>query len=81
MSKEKKWATGDRAAAIGWIMTKADTVVFEAQRKQIIALLEELKIEADPSSFGRKAQEMMDPDAYRRMLGAIRQTRHISRAA
>ena len=76
MSRTKRWTPGDRALAICWIASKS---VFKEQEQQAMQMLDDLKKEQDPNLFASKAKSIMTDEAWKRMLGTLRQHKHKAR--
>lgn len=77
MPRVKQWTDEDRRRALEWVVRKAATgVVFRTSTGTVSTEIEALLELADPDEVAERLRESLTDEAWKRLLGALRQRKH-----
>lgn len=77
MPRAKQWTTEDTERALQWVSNKAKTgAIFRGQSQTAEELVPRLAGISDPAALAAALQAELTPEAWRRLLNALRQRKH-----
>lgn len=77
MSRQKQWTTEDMERALQWVANKAKTgAIFRGQSQTAEELVPRLAGISDPAALAAELAAELTPEAWKRLLNALRQRKH-----
>lgn len=77
MPRAKQWTSEDTERALQWVSNKAKTgAIFRGQSQTAEELVPRLAGISDPAELAAALQAELTPEAWRRLLNALRQRKH-----
>lgn len=77
MSRQKQWTTEDKERALQWVANKAKAgAIFRGQSQTAEELVPRLAGISDPAELAAALAAELTPEAWKRLLNALRQRKH-----